>query len=327
MNFTFTRAERRRAKLRLGLVGPAGSGKTYTALLIAKGLGGRVALIDTENGSGELYASLAEYDVARLGAPYEPQRYVDAIHAAEAAGYSVIIIDSLSHAWAGEGGCLDIQGRIADSGKGNSYTAWRTVTPKHNALVEALLQSPSHIIATLRAKTEYATVQENGKAIPKKIGLAPIQRDGVEYEFTTVLDIDQNHNASATKDRTQIFDGKYFRPDVSVGAALLAWLDSGTTVPAPVAPAPRTVEQQRAAEDTAHRDEPIAQPPAPQAQPSDDYAKRLKGYVDAHGKNWASVSKAQAALGMGEERALKLPPEKLKTLVEYLEAQETGGVA
>jgi hypothetical protein len=150
----FRKAERRKARLRLGIAGPSGSGKTYSALLIAFGLGGKVALIDTENGSGDMYPHLGDYDVLTLRAPFTPDKYIEGIREAEKAGYSTVIIDSLSHAWAGEGGLLDQHGKIADSGKGNSYTAWRSITPKHNALVEAMLQSSCHVIATMRTKTE-----------------------------------------------------------------------------------------------------------------------------------------------------------------------------
>lgn len=225
----FRKAERKKAKARIGIAGPAGSGKTYSALLIAKGLanGGRVALIDTENGSGDLYADIFEYDICNITAPFLPEKYINAIREAEKAGYDVIIIDSLSHAWAGEGGLLDLHGRIADSGRGNSYTAWREVTPKHNQLVEAMLQSPCHIIATMRSKMEYVIQQNGSKTEIKKAGLAPIQRDGMEYEFTIFFDISQDHTANASKDRTTLFDGKYFTPGEETGQIIRQWLESG----------------------------------------------------------------------------------------------------
>lgn len=224
----FRKAERQKAKVRIGLSGSSGSGKTYSALLIAFGLGGKVAFIDTENGSGDLYAHLGDYDIARITAPFTPEKYVSAIKGAEQAGYSVIIIDSLSHAWAGEGGLLDQQGKIADSGKGNSYTAWRTVTPKHNQLVESMLQSTCHIIATTRAKTEYVIEKNSsGKDAPKKVGMAPVQREGLEYEFTIALDISGDHIATPSKDRTTLFDGQYFKPSIETGKKLLEWFNSG----------------------------------------------------------------------------------------------------
>jgi len=228
----FRKAERKKAKLRCGISGPSGSGKTYSALLLAFGLGGKVAVIDTENGSADLYADLGEYDVLPVKSPFTTDKYIDGIKAAEKAGYSTIIIDSLSHAWSGEGGLLDQQGKIADSGRGNSYTAWRTITPKHNALVEAMLQSGCHIIATVRSKTEYVLEKNSqGKEVPKKVGMAPIQREGMEYEFTVFFDLSIEHVASTSKDRTSQFDGMYFKPTPESGEKLLAWLNSGTDVP------------------------------------------------------------------------------------------------
>lgn len=231
----FHKAERKKGKLRLAIAGPAGSGKTYSALLIALGLGGRIAMIDTERGSGELYDHLGEYDACTIQPPFEPRKYVETIRAAEDLGYETIIIDSLSHAWVGQGGLLDVHGHIADK-TGNSWSAWRQVTPKHNELVDAMLQSKCHIIATMRSKMEYAQVEENGKKQVKKLGMSPIQRDGMEYEFTVFIDLDQQHTATTTKDRTTLFDGQYFVPTIETGKTLLAWLENnGQAMPAAVA--------------------------------------------------------------------------------------------
>jgi len=226
------KAERKKAKLRLGIAAPSGAGKTYSALQLAFGLGGKIGLIDTEHGSGDLYAHLGDYDIIGIEAPYTVNKYLQAIKAFETAGYTTIIIDSLSHAWAGDGGLLDKQGKIADSGKANGFAAWRTITPEHNALVEAMLRSPCHVIATMRAKQEYVLeTNDKGKQTPKKVGLAPVQRDGMEYEFTVMLDIDMHHIASASKDRTSLFDGQYFKITEDTGATLLAWLESGAEPP------------------------------------------------------------------------------------------------
>lgn len=238
----FKRAERKKAKLRLALCAPSGAGKTYSALLIAQGLGGRIAMIDTERGSGELYSSLCEYDVCQIEPPYTPKKYVEAIHEAERAGYGTIIIDSLTHAWAGQGGLLEEVDK-RKSGQRNDFTAWRDITPQHNALVDAMLQSSCHIIATMRTKTAYEVVKDERtrKTKPVKVGLAPVQRDGLEYEFTVVLDIDvDKHVASASKDRTSLFDGEVFIPTVETGETILQWLESG--VDAPPAP-PQTTPQ------------------------------------------------------------------------------------
>lgn len=222
------KAERKKAKLRLGIAAPSGAGKTYSALLLAFGLGGKVGLIDTEHGSGDLYAHLGDYDIIGIEAPYTVAKYTQAIKAFEQAGYNTMIIDSLSHAWSGDGGLLDKQGKMADRGT-NSFAAWRTITPEHNALVDAMLSSPCHIIATMRAKQEYVLeTNSKGKQEPKKVGMAPVQREGMEYEFTVMLDVDMNHIASASKDRTSLFDGQYMKITPDTGAMLLAWLETGT---------------------------------------------------------------------------------------------------
>lgn len=226
----FRKAQRRQSKLRLALSGPSGSGKTYSGLLIAKGLvgeGGRVALVDTEHGSGELYSHLLEYDVAPLDAPYSPARYIEAIQEAEQAGYAVLVIDSLSQAWSGVGGVLEMHDQAAAAVR-NSFAAWREVTPEHNRLVETILASPLHIIGTMRTKTAYEVQSEGGKNKVVKVGLAPVQRDGVEYEFTTVLDLSvEGHVATASKDRTGLFDGTHFVPGEDTGQQLQRWLSTG----------------------------------------------------------------------------------------------------
>ena len=232
----FQKAERRKAKLRLALCGPSGSGKTYSALKLASGMGGRIALIDTENGSGSLYSHLCDYDVSDITPPFTVEKYISAIKEAETAGYDVLIIDSLSHAWAGQGGLLEeVDKRAASSRSHNSYAAWRDVTPMHNKLVDTILQAGLHIIVTMRSKTAYEMEKgSDGKVQPVKKGLAPIQRDGLEYEFTVVLDIDnEKHLAQAGKDRTGLFDGKIFQPDEQTGAELIQWLDSGADAPKP----------------------------------------------------------------------------------------------
>ena len=223
-------AARRCAKLRMAIMGPSGSGKTYSALLLSQGLvDGRfqkVCLIDTESGSGHLYADLGPYHVLTLAAPYSPERYIEALHAAEKAGFEVIIIDSLSAEWSGDGGILDLQGKLADTKyRGNSWSAWREVTPRHNALIEAILNSPAHIVATMRSKTEYLQVEEGGKRQIKKVGMAPIQRESIDFEFTLVFDLNAEHLAYASKDRTGLFDGQSLRISEATGSALKLWLN------------------------------------------------------------------------------------------------------
>lgn len=220
------KAQRSQSKLRLALTGTSGSGKTYSALLIAKGIGGKTLVVDTENGSADLYANLTEYDVLPMSAPYTPDKYTAAIQAAEEAGYTTVILDSLSHAWAGEGGLLDQQGKIADK-SGNGYAAWRNITPMHNKLIDAIVGSKIHVIATMRAKTEYVIEQnERGKAAPRKVGLAPVQRDGMEYEFTTVFELNQSDKvAHVSKDRTQMFTIPFLISE-KTGKQFVQWLNN-----------------------------------------------------------------------------------------------------
>ena len=226
---TFRKAQRKQAKLRLAITGTAGSGKTYSALKIAQGLGGMIAMIDTENGSGDLYSDMTNYDISTLSAPYDPRKYIQIIHEAEQARYSTIIIDSLSHAWSGEGGLLDLQHKLSETKyRGNSYAAWREITPIQDAFVNTLLVSPCHIIATMRSKTEYIQAEnERGRTEIRKVGLAPVQREGMDYEFTTVFDLSQEHLAIASKDRTGLFGGTPFTVDVHTGEILRDWLNAG----------------------------------------------------------------------------------------------------
>lgn len=225
----FRKAERRKAKLRLALTGPAGSGKTFGALVLAQGLGGRIAMIDTENGSGDLYANMCDYDIETLAAPYTVQKYLSAIYEAEKEGYDVLIVDSLSHAWSGEGGLLDVHSQLtSESRSGNSYAAWRQITPMQNKLIEAIIASRCHIIATMRSKTDYAQLQnEKGRTEIRKVGLAPVQRDGVDYEFTVVFDLGMDHSVTVSKDRTGLFDSQTFHITQETGKILNNWLNSG----------------------------------------------------------------------------------------------------
>jgi hypothetical protein len=227
----FRKAERRAAKLRLALTGPSGSGKTFSGLKIAQGLGGKIAVIDTENGSAELYSHICDYDVCQLHAPYSPERFRHLISEAEGRGYNVLIIDSLSLAWSGIGGVLEMADNASKSVR-NSFAAWREVTPAHNALINRILTSALDIIVTMRTKTAYEVVVEDGKAKPKKVGLAAIQREGLEYEFTAVFDLSvDGHIATSSKDRTGLFDGKYFKPDTSTGQLLRQWLNGNSVAP------------------------------------------------------------------------------------------------
>ncbi len=239
---TFAKAVRKKAKLRLALTGPSGSGKTWGALTIANSLGGKIACIDTENGSASLYANMADFDVMTLKAPYSPERYIEAIKEAESAGYDVLIIDSTTHEWSGVGGCLEINEKTAQAKfRGNTWSAWNETTPRHRKFIDAMLQSNMHIIATGRSKTETAQTEEGGRKKVVKLGMKTEQRDGFEYEFTVVLDLTHDgHFALPSKDRTGLFTGDPKLISADTGKQLLAWLESGAEVV--VEPEPKLTE-------------------------------------------------------------------------------------
>jgi hypothetical protein len=235
MSFQFTKATKSQSRARIALIGPSGSGKTYSALEMARGLGERIAVIDTEHGSASKYADRFGFDVLNLE-HHDPITYVKAIQAAEAAGYDVIVVDSLSHAWSGSGGALEQVDAAAKRSKGNSYVAWRDVTPKHNAMVNALVGCKAHLIVTMRAKTAYELQKDDktGKVQPIKIGMAPIQRDGVEYEFDVVADIDLDHNLIVSKTRMSDLDGLVeHKPGFELGRRIADWLTDGEPGPGP----------------------------------------------------------------------------------------------
>lgn len=225
------KATRQKAKMRLGVSGPSGTGKTYSALKIASGMTSldKVAVIDTENGSADLYAHLGPYSVLPITAPYEPEKYIAAIKECERAGMEVIIIDSITHEWNGKGGCLEIhEAEVQKMRIPNSFTAWAKVTPRHQAFIDAILQASVHIITTVRSKTDYVLTEKNGKQIPQKVGLSAVTRDGFEYELTLSLDLDIDHKASASKDRTGLFMGSPgFIPSEETGKKILQWCESG----------------------------------------------------------------------------------------------------
>lgn len=226
----FKPAVRKKTKLRAALCGVSGSGKTYTALRLAFAIGQKIAVIDSEHGTAAKYQGLApdgvpfEFDHLSLDS-FSPSEYTAAIDEAGRAKYDVIVIDSLSHAWDGHDGALELVGKKG----GNSYTAWKDVTPLHRRMLEAILRSPSHVIATMRSKTEYVLEQDsNGKQVPRKIGLAPVQRQGVEYEFDLVGDLDLSHVLTVTKSRCPQLDGAIVvKPGASFAQPLLAWLGDG----------------------------------------------------------------------------------------------------
>lgn len=255
---SFKRATKTSTYARVALLGPAGSGKTYTAFRLAHQLadGGEIAVFDTERGSASKYAGdpnpdggVFEFLVQDDMTDFAPKRYIQAIRDAEAAGCKVIVFDSLSHAWAGPGGILEfVDNKKAASNSANSYTAWRDATPLHNALVDALLSARLHVIVTMRTKMEYTLEEDSkGKKVPRKVGLQPIQRDGVEYEFDLIVDMDQAI-ATVSKSRCPTLAAKRFNePGADMAKLLIAWLTAGApreSVPQ-ASSAPRQPEQRQ----------------------------------------------------------------------------------
>lgn len=221
------KSERKQAKIKLAIEGASGSGKTFSSLLLASGLCNdwtKIAVIDSENGSADLYAHLGAYNVLSLNSNFSPENYMEAIDICENAGMEVIIIDSISHAW---DNLLDTHANMT----GNSFTNWAKITPRQNAFIQRILQSKCHVIATMRTKQDYVLSERNGKMVPEKVGLKATQRDGVDYEFTLVFDVNIRHYATASKDRTNLFMGKpEFIIGKQTGQLILDWCNSGVNV-------------------------------------------------------------------------------------------------
>lgn len=233
-NIVLRKAERKQAKLRISLSGVPGSGKTYSALLLAKGLCGdwtKVALIDTENKRGDLYSDLGEYNIVTLEAPFSPERYIEHIEACEQAGMQVIVIDSMSHEWDGKGGLLESNELTAATRfKGNTWAAWSISKPRHQKFIEKIIQSPCHIIGTMRSKIE--TIQGEDKKV-KKVGMKDVQKDDTAYEMTITFGIErEGHYAIAEKDNTHLFDKRDpFVISEKDGEAIREWNEAGAKVP------------------------------------------------------------------------------------------------
>jgi len=236
----FTKAVRQKAKLRLALTGVSGGGKTLGALYIAYGLTGdwnKIALIDTEHERAKFYENrpdlgTGEFWHVSMTPPYSPAKYKQYVaEGAELVGPDgVVIVDSFSHAWANEGGVLEIKDKISAQAGKNSYTAWGEAGKEQNSLVNTILSVNCHTIVTMRSKMSYALeVNDKGKQVPVKLGLAPIQRDDTEYEFDIVLDIARSHVAAASKDTTFLDKyGEIITPEL--GRQLRAWLDDAAEV-------------------------------------------------------------------------------------------------
>jgi len=298
---SFKKATKKKSKARIALIGPAGSGKTYTALRIAHSLaeGGSIAVYDTERGSASKYVGDAnpdggvfEFDALDDMKNFDANLYIKAIQEASQAGYAVLIIDSLSHAWAGTGGILDFKDSVATANKNDSFGAWKKATPLYNKLIDAILSAPLHVIATMRSKTEYVIEREerNGKivSVPRKVGMQPIQRDGLEYEFDVIIDTDGS-TSTISKSRCSALKGSYHEAGADIGKVCLEWLSDGAV---PVAPT----------EDAAWAGE--------QAE----FLEELK----TMGTTYERVS--EVCEGIGKPRPAFMPSDNRKRLLEWLKS-------
>lgn len=225
------KAERHQVKLRIGLSGPSGFGKTYSALLLAYGITNdwnKIALIDTENNSASLYSHLGSFNVLSLEEPFTPERYIKAIKLCEDADISVIIIDSISHEWQNKGGVLEIHEQL-----GGRFQDWAKVTPRHNAFIDAIILSKCHLITTMRSKVDYSLDKDsNGKTKVMKLGTKSIMREGYEFELTVNFEfLNDKHLVQASKDRTELFSGKpEFIINSSTGKKLIEWCNQGISI-------------------------------------------------------------------------------------------------
>lgn len=305
---SFKKATKSQAKLRLAFVGPSGSGKTYSALRVARsivGPTGKIAVIDTERGSASKYAGIFDFDVCEPES-FSPESYVKLIHEAEN-DYDALIIDSLTHAWSGKDGALEQVDKAAARSRanGNSFAAWREVTPMHNALVDAMLACRCHLFVTMRVKSEYV-IEENsqGKKVPRKIGLAPIQRDGLEYEFDVVGDMDQDNVLVVSKTRCpELKRAVVKEPGEDFAKVLKDWLTDGA---------------------------PVAQP-----QPAEQPKASLKSLAVNGIRSWAKMPEIDTkalvlstvqACGIKLDPGQQLTDEQWRAVLEFVTDNQTKGV-
>ena len=233
----FAKAERSDTSIKLAITGPSGSGKSFGALKLARGLAGptgKIAFIDTENGSGKLYYNLTEFFHYDMTPPFEHKKFIGAVKEAEQAGFDCVIIDSMSHLWQG---ILDYKDTLDRKG-GNSFANWNEAGKLFNETLQTILQAGIHVIVNMRVKMEYVLREEvnaKGKAVsvPKKVGLSPIMRDNIEYEFSTVLEVGMDHQCTPSKDRTGLFIGKTFQIDEGTGELIAAWLSGNPVIQEP----------------------------------------------------------------------------------------------
>lgn len=226
----FVKATKKQKKLRLALIGPSGSGKTYSALAIATALGDNVAVFDTENGSASLYSDIFPFVTPDRPPPdFAPAQYIAFLNECERDGIDVAVLDGMSAAWSGKGGVLEIVDNASRRLKGNSFAAWKDAAPEQNRLVEAIINCKVHVIVTMRTKTEWVVEEDDrGKKVPKKLGLAPVQRQDLDYEFDVVGELDHQNAMVVSKTRCSALAGKsILRPGKELANLLKAWLGDG----------------------------------------------------------------------------------------------------
>lgn len=304
MSNPFVKATKTQARLRMALIGPSGSGKTYSALGIAQGLGDRIALIDTERGSASKYADNFEFDVLELER-FDADSYINSIAAAEEGGYDVLIIDSLSHAWAGKAGILEFVDAIKGSNERAGFSAWGRATPRHNSILDAILGARCHVIATMRSKMKYVQEQDDrGKTVIRKAGLEPVQRDGVEYEFDIVGEM-EDATLRVGKSRYTDLTGQVIEaPNRALGAELKAWLSEGE----PIKDKPRSAAP------------PVPEPRARPASPDDRVPERVNWsafWGEAKGMGYTTEQVHQFA---GTDTIANWEPARVMELMDQLRA-------
>lgn len=220
-------------KAKIAFVGPTGAGKTWTALITAHELGEKIIVIDTENRTSTKYAKNLPfpYQLIALSPPYSIDKYIKALQFASIKA-DVVIVDSLSHAWQGEGGALEEVEQTAKQLQGNKFAGWGPVTQKQNRLISTILNYPVHIIATMRMKMEYAQMEDDkGKKKIQKLGMGIVQRDSFEYEFDIIAEMDVNHFLRVTKTRCyELDDFHQDKPDGTLGRTVKEWLSTGEAV-------------------------------------------------------------------------------------------------
>lgn len=263
---SFEQARRYKRKARIAIYGASGGGKTRTALEFASFIAGvegkQVAYIDTEKGSATLYspadpaAKLKEGEFNFIHCPADPPFdhtwLIDGIRQIAASGqFSVLVIDSLSHWWFGEGGLLDQKEALAKTPKYDSFSAWSEISKRYNALVEAIIDANIHMIVTMRSKQEYERKEDsNGRKTIERVGLAPVFRDDILYEVDLALLMNIGAICQVDKTRFNEFQGKVTeKPGAAFIRPFYEWLSGSSDDPyaygngekVPLSPASRRV--------------------------------------------------------------------------------------